>query len=33
MGSGLGEAVYLISRLQLQLQSLRNNVLQAMQPD
>jgi hypothetical protein len=30
MGSGLGEGVYCISRLQLQLQSLKNNDFQAM---
>jgi hypothetical protein len=33
MGSGLGEAVYWISRSQLQLQSLRNHVFQMMRPD
>jgi hypothetical protein len=33
IGSGLGEAVYWITRLQLQLQSLWNHVFQAMRPD
>jgi hypothetical protein len=33
MGCELGEAVYWITRLQLQLQSLRNNVFQMMRPD
>jgi hypothetical protein len=33
MGSGLGEAVYWITRLQLQLQSLINHVFQMMRPD
>jgi hypothetical protein len=33
MGSGFDEAVYWISRLQLQLQSLEINVFQTMQPD